>query len=295
MTNALTAAEIEMVRYPFTVLPDAEGGYVIVFPDLPGCMTQVESIEEIPHMAEDALRGWITVAYEDGQDIPAPSTEDEVKRLRQALDAAVAGQQQAERAMEAMGGSADSLMKHNRKLAAQANGDRDARLAAERRNADLVTFAAGLEADADELRRERDAAVAAEAEWRDRTEDFLAQIEIAVERADEAERERDTARAERDAYRASAELGHARATAAEAREVALRTALERLTPNCPYCNEIGVWRCWDHDGEEWRCDEHKDIDRAFRWGPELDEAVVQARQALAPEPPAGDAAEAGGA
>ena len=60
------------MHYPFNIIADTDGGYVIEYPDLPGCMTQVESIEEIPHMAEDARRGWITVAYEDGQDIPPP-------------------------------------------------------------------------------------------------------------------------------------------------------------------------------------------------------------------------------
>jgi len=64
-------------QYPFQAIADEDGGYVIVFPDLPGCMTQVESVEEIPTMAEDARRAWIETAYEDGEDIPLPSYPEE--------------------------------------------------------------------------------------------------------------------------------------------------------------------------------------------------------------------------
>lgn len=60
-------------QYPFTVYPDAEGGYIIVFPNLPGCMTQVERPEEIGPMAEEIRTLWIETEYEAGKDIPLPS------------------------------------------------------------------------------------------------------------------------------------------------------------------------------------------------------------------------------
>jgi antitoxin HicB len=59
--------------YPYTVAPDPEGGYVILFPDLPGCMTQVEAAEEIASMAEDARVLWIETEFARGADIPLPS------------------------------------------------------------------------------------------------------------------------------------------------------------------------------------------------------------------------------
>ena len=65
------------LQYPFNVIADRDGGYVIVFPDLPGCLTQVERIEEVPAMAEEARRLWIETAYEDGQDVPLPSYAEE--------------------------------------------------------------------------------------------------------------------------------------------------------------------------------------------------------------------------
>jgi predicted RNase H-like HicB family nuclease len=65
------------LQYPFNVLADPDGGYVIVFPDLPGCMTQAETIDEIPQVAEEARRLWIETAYEDGEEIPLPSYPEE--------------------------------------------------------------------------------------------------------------------------------------------------------------------------------------------------------------------------
>ena len=61
------------LEYPFQVTADPDGGYVIAFPDLPGCLTQVETAEEIGPMAEEARRLWIATEYEDGDEIPPPS------------------------------------------------------------------------------------------------------------------------------------------------------------------------------------------------------------------------------
>ncbi len=61
------------LEYPFEVLADPEGGYVVAFPDLPGCMTQVEELVAVGPMAEEIRRLWIVSEYEDGEEIPAPS------------------------------------------------------------------------------------------------------------------------------------------------------------------------------------------------------------------------------
>lgn len=66
--------------YPFTIRPlSAEdgGGYLIEFPDLPGCMSDGESIEEALVNGGDAMRGWIEAMREAGRDIPAPSIADD--------------------------------------------------------------------------------------------------------------------------------------------------------------------------------------------------------------------------
>jgi predicted RNase H-like HicB family nuclease len=63
------------LRYPVTLVPEEEGGYTAVVPDLPGCVTVGETPEEAMAMAEDARRLWIEDAYERGEAIPLPATE----------------------------------------------------------------------------------------------------------------------------------------------------------------------------------------------------------------------------
>lgn len=63
------------LRYPVTILPEEEGGYFAEIPDLPGCMTQGETLDEVFAMIEDARRAWITASYEAGRAIPIPRAE----------------------------------------------------------------------------------------------------------------------------------------------------------------------------------------------------------------------------
>lgn len=63
--------------YPFhiTPLPKREGGgYVITFPDLPGCMSDGETAAEALEMGRDAFNAWMSVYIEDNRDIPAPGS-----------------------------------------------------------------------------------------------------------------------------------------------------------------------------------------------------------------------------
>ena len=64
------------LQYPFVAHADPDGGYVIVYPDLPGCLSQAETLDEIPAMAEDARTGWIETEYEEGRNIPEPSHQE---------------------------------------------------------------------------------------------------------------------------------------------------------------------------------------------------------------------------
>ena len=54
-----------------------EGGFVISFPELPGCLTCAETVEDALENAEDAKRAWIEAALEEGYPIPEPSTLDD--------------------------------------------------------------------------------------------------------------------------------------------------------------------------------------------------------------------------
>lgn len=62
-----------MIHYVAVLIPDREdGGYAVLFPDLPGCVTQGEDMAEAQEMAVDALSLWMASAAEHGDRIPAP-------------------------------------------------------------------------------------------------------------------------------------------------------------------------------------------------------------------------------
>jgi antitoxin HicB len=65
------------LKYPVTIITAEEGGYVADVEDLPGCFSQGETLEETYTNIEEARHLWIEVAYEDGQDIPEPRSEEE--------------------------------------------------------------------------------------------------------------------------------------------------------------------------------------------------------------------------
>ncbi len=49
-----------------------EGGYVVTFPDLPGCITYGDTIEKAVENAKDAKQAWLDAAFEMGVAIPEP-------------------------------------------------------------------------------------------------------------------------------------------------------------------------------------------------------------------------------
>ena len=62
--------------YRMEIIPDdKEGGYTAWYPDLPGCLTCAETIENVFANAQDAKKVWIEAALEEGIDIPIPSEE----------------------------------------------------------------------------------------------------------------------------------------------------------------------------------------------------------------------------
>jgi antitoxin HicB len=65
------------LNYPITFYPEEEGGYTVEIKDLPGCMSQGETLEEALEMIQDAKDLWVTVNMELGKVIPLPSTDDE--------------------------------------------------------------------------------------------------------------------------------------------------------------------------------------------------------------------------
>lgn len=62
-------------EYPFELRPltKAEGGgWLITFPDLPGCMSDGDSPEEAIANGRDAACAWLAAAHEAGREVPRP-------------------------------------------------------------------------------------------------------------------------------------------------------------------------------------------------------------------------------
>jgi antitoxin HicB len=65
----------EQFKYPFEIshLSDEEGGgYLISFPDLPGCISDGDSIEEAINNGIDAMNSWLETAQEFNDPISEP-------------------------------------------------------------------------------------------------------------------------------------------------------------------------------------------------------------------------------
>ena len=65
-------------QYQFTVRPLSEeegGGYLVEYPDIPGCMSDGETIEEAIRNGREALRDCVAVFAESGRQLPKPAIE----------------------------------------------------------------------------------------------------------------------------------------------------------------------------------------------------------------------------
>lgn len=64
--------------YPVCLYPNSSG-YTAIVPDLPGCVSEGESLREALEMATDAAKGWVKDEFEGGGAAPEPTPLDEVK------------------------------------------------------------------------------------------------------------------------------------------------------------------------------------------------------------------------
>jgi antitoxin HicB len=60
----------EHYSYQIVLRPEPEGGYTVLVPSLPGCVTYGRTVEEANAMAEDAVRGYLLSLRKDGEKIP---------------------------------------------------------------------------------------------------------------------------------------------------------------------------------------------------------------------------------
>jgi predicted RNase H-like HicB family nuclease len=58
------------LNYPASIALLEEGGYLVEYPDLHGCMADGETIEQALKEGEDAVKSWIVTGQEFGDPIP---------------------------------------------------------------------------------------------------------------------------------------------------------------------------------------------------------------------------------
>jgi predicted RNase H-like HicB family nuclease len=59
------------LSYKVVLEPSKDGGYSVYVPSLPGCVSEGDSYQEALDSIRVAIRGWLEVAQEFGDDIPA--------------------------------------------------------------------------------------------------------------------------------------------------------------------------------------------------------------------------------
>lgn len=69
-----TLSDYMAMSYRMEIVEDKdEGGFVVSYPELPGCISCGETIEAAVANAKDAKRAWIEAALEDGIPILEPN------------------------------------------------------------------------------------------------------------------------------------------------------------------------------------------------------------------------------
>jgi len=69
------------MKYPATLTPADEGGFVVTFRDIPEAITQGDDEAEALSMAADALLTSMDFYFEDRRPVPPPSAAEEGERL----------------------------------------------------------------------------------------------------------------------------------------------------------------------------------------------------------------------
>jgi len=65
--------------YPAIFHKNEDESYTIVYPDLPGCISEGKTLGNAMYMAQSALTQWIGYLSDKKQDIPKASSVEEVK------------------------------------------------------------------------------------------------------------------------------------------------------------------------------------------------------------------------
>ena len=58
--------------YQIILRPEPEGGYTVIVPSLPGCITYGKTVEQAHAMAEDAITGYLASVRAAREPMPSP-------------------------------------------------------------------------------------------------------------------------------------------------------------------------------------------------------------------------------
>ena len=71
------------MRYPILIEEGTEtSAFGVVVPDLPGCFSAGDTLDEAVEAAKEAAAAWIDAALDQGMPVPPPSTLEAVRNLR---------------------------------------------------------------------------------------------------------------------------------------------------------------------------------------------------------------------
>lgn len=70
-----------METYQIVMRPEPEGGYTVMVPSLPGCVTYGKNAEEARKMANDAIRAYIASLNKHDEPIPPSDTESLISSI----------------------------------------------------------------------------------------------------------------------------------------------------------------------------------------------------------------------
>ena len=69
------------MRYPIAIEPGTdETAFGVIVPDLPGCFSAGDNLDEAMSGAEEAAAAWVDAALDAGEAIPAPTSLEALRR-----------------------------------------------------------------------------------------------------------------------------------------------------------------------------------------------------------------------
>jgi antitoxin HicB len=64
------ASQMKVLSYRILLRQEPEGGYTVIVPSLPGCVTYGDTVEEAIEMAKEAIELYLESLREHGEGIP---------------------------------------------------------------------------------------------------------------------------------------------------------------------------------------------------------------------------------